>query len=301
MVDGQQRARTLIAYWNGDLTDASKVTLTEKLKSDPEIQPILRSFLKYALTVTVLDRSLSDKDVETFYVLVNSSGMRLNKPELRKAEFHDTRFLKLANEIANHPYFGDLALFTAASEGRMNDVEFVSELLAFLDAGFSDKKEEVERLYQADISAPEASILRGKALRTLERIALLNKDVPLQDTRYRQKADFYTLFAFVSKNDNMPAEMLKHCYQILLRLAPHIRPSQERCEPLFNYAINCVSQSHLKTAREARNALFEELFLNTGDAPNKTQSDIAKYFCFGDEGYIRGWGSLLFRLEALES
>lgn len=300
MVDGQQRARTLLAYWSGSLADLSKLTLSPKVKSDPGCQPTLRSFLEYSLTVSVLDQSLSDKDVENFYVLVNSSGMRLNKPELRKAAFHDTRFLRLANEIASHPYFSDLALFTAASEERMNDVEFVSELLAFIDAGFTDKKEEVERLYKDDVSEAAAALLREKALATLERIASLNNDVPLQDTRYRQKADFYTLFAFLSNNKNLHLEMLKYCYQILLRLAPHIRPSQDRCEPLFNYALNCVSQSHLKTAREARNSLLEELFLNTADIPNKTQAEIAKYFGLGDDGFTKKWGSLLFKLEVLE-
>lgn len=300
MVDGQQRARTLIGYWNGDFADKSKLTLTKEVKANPDFAVAIKSFSSYMLAICILDSSLSDAEVENFYVIVNSTGMRLNKPELRKAEYYDTRFLRLSTDVANHPHFGDLDLFSTQSEERMNDIEFASELLTFLKCGFTDKKEQVEQLYESDIPEHECETLKERAIATLAKIVALNDEVPLRDTRFRQKADFYTLFAFVSRNRDIGVELLKYCYQILLRLAPHIRPSQEECEPLFTYAINCVSQSHLKKAREARNALFEALFLNRSDFPNATQRAIADYFEFGNEGFVKLSGSLLFRIECLE-
>ena len=300
MVDGQQRARTLIGYWNGEFSDKSKVTLTKEIKANPEFTSAIASFETYPLSVCILNKSLTDSDVENFYVLVNSTGLRLNKPELRKAAYYDTRFLRLSTEIANDPLFGDLEIFTDKSEERMNDIEFVSELLTFLKFGFTDKKEQVDALYESDVSPKEADSLKGRALSTLERIQYLNAVVPINATRFKQRADFYTLFAFISNNSALVIEMLKYCYQILLRLSPHIRPSQEECEPLFTYAINCVSQSHLKKAREARNFFFETLFLNRTGTPSESQTAIAKYFGFAGEGFVKQWGFLLFRLEPLE-
>jgi hypothetical protein len=44
MVDGQQRARTLIGYWNGEFSDKSKVTLTKEIKANPEFRSTIVSF-----------------------------------------------------------------------------------------------------------------------------------------------------------------------------------------------------------------------------------------------------------------
>lgn len=299
MVDGQQRARTLIGYWNGDFSDDAELKLSESIKANPKLKPIVDSFKQYPLSMCMLDPSVSDRDVEEFYVLVNSTGLRLNRPELRKAAYYDTRFLSLCTGVANNRLFEDLRIFTEKSVDRMNDIDFVSELVTFLKYGFTDKKEMVDALYETDISASDSKELKARAVATLEKINALNAIVPIADTRFKQKADFYTLFAFVSSHPSMPQSALDHAYRILLKLSPHIRPSQEECEPLFTYAINCVSQSHLKKAREARNSLFESLFLNAANSPNDAQSAIAKYFGFGKDGFVKQDTFLMFRLEAL--
>lgn len=301
MVDGQQRARTLIGYWNGGFSDNSKVTLSDKLKSDAQSKRVVGTFASYPLSVCVLNPSVTDRDVEEFYVLVNSTGLRLNRPELRKAKYYETRFLELCTSVANDPLFEQLDLFSEKSADRMNDIDFVSELVTFLKFGFTDKKEMVDALYESDVSLEESRSLKSRAKETLQRINRLNDIVPIDATRFKQKADFYTLFAFVSMHPSLSAEVLDHSYQVFLKLSRHIRPSQEECEPLFTYAINCVSQSHLKKAREARNGLLEALFLNESNKPNDTQAAIAEYLRFGDEGYLKIAGFLLFRLQTLEA
>lgn len=299
MVDGQQRARTLIGYWTGGFSDASKLILSDEIKSDPKTLTEIESFTSYPLAICVLNKSVTDKDVESFYVLVNSTGLRLNRPELRKAEFYETRFLELCTALADDPLFEDLNLFSVKSTDRMNDIDFISELITFVKFGFTDKKEMVDELYKSDVTVRESNELKAKVQATLTRINRLNDIVPINVTRFKQKADFYTLFAFLSLHADAPPTVAQRAYHILLKLSPHIRPSQEECEPLFNYAINCVSQSHLKKAREDRNALFESLFTNKTNQPNEVQAAVADYFGFKGESYERIEGFLLFRLESL--
>jgi len=146
MVDGQQRSRSIIGYWNGEFADQARLTITDAIKVDPKNAKALESFKTYKISVTILDESFSDKEVEDFYVLVNSSGLRLNRPELFKAEYYSTRILKLATELAGSPEFEAFSLFSDKSSDRMNDIDFISELLAFLEFGFTDKKEKVDTL-----------------------------------------------------------------------------------------------------------------------------------------------------------
>lgn len=301
MVDGQQRSRSIIGYWNGEFADHNRLIISPGIKSDPRNAAAIESFLSYKLSITLLDQSFTDKEVEDFYVLVNSSGMRLNRPELFKAEYYSTKFLRLATELAGAPIFETLSLFSEKSSERMNDIDFVSELLAFLEFGFSDKKEKVDALYESDISEAQYRQLKQRSEEVLSRVAELSAITPVNKTRFKQKGDFYTLFAFIANNPRLSEAALGYFYRVFLRLAPHIRPSQEECDPLMEYAVNCVTQSNSKKAREARNKLFIELFLNSGGEPNPTQNAIAGYLGLRTPNdYERVDSSLVFRIPALE-
>ena len=300
MVDGQQRSRSIIGFLNGEFADKNKLTLSPTIKGDPSNSKAIASFLDYKLSVALLDKSYTNKEVEDFYVLVNSSGLRINRPELFKAAYYSTRLVKLATELAGTPFFETLSLFSDKSSERMNDIDFISELIAMLEFGFSDKKEKVDALYATDITDIQYQLLKKRAEAVLTRIGQLNVIVPLNRTRFKQKGDFYTLFGFLANNLNLSAEYEKRIYQILLRLSHHIRPSQEECDPLMEYAVNCVTQSNSKKARETRNKLFEELFLNSANQPNPTQKAIAKYLHISEKDYERIGSFLVWQLEALD-
>jgi hypothetical protein len=301
MVDGQQRCRAIFAYWKGELADDDKVVMTNpssakgKLAS-PEWRKIFESF---ELQVALLDQSFSDPEVEKFYVLLNTSGVRLNSPELRKADYYDTNFLSIVRELCDLDQFKSLNLFGQKSVDRMNDVEFVSELLAFLLHGFADKKERVEETYKEDISTAKVDELREEFISILNDVSTWNKRLPLQHTRYKQKNDFYTIFAFLARHRATPAEAKLYFYETLLRLDGAISPSQEKCEPLMEYALNCVSQSNSKDAREKRDALLKAIFENTSSDLNKSQKDIAKYFRMAEGAVVRKWGRTLLDNESL--
>jgi len=290
MVDGQQRARTIIGYVKGKLTDLNGN------KFDGE-----KYFLSYPLSVTLIDNILESESIEKFYALVNSSGLRLNRPELKKAEYYDTKFLTLITNLAASPEFSELQLFTESSTNRMNDVEFVSELVANLKFGISEKKEKVDNLYETDISDEEAEELQLGFQNIMKYIKFFNSIYPINKTRYKQRNDFYTLFNFIKslKPKDTLIETMNYYYEILLKIGPHINPSKENCEPLMNYATNCVSQSNSKNARQERKKFFTELFLNKNNKANETQSAILKYFGVDETALIEKSGKYTIQLEAI--
>lgn len=271
MVDGQQRARTIIGFIRGQITssDGSTFDKLEKSKS--------AEVLSYPLNITLLTKLEKGEDIEKFYSLVNATGLRLNTPEIRKAKYHDTRFLVLAQSLAASKELTSLGLFGQGTIKRMNDVELVSELLALLKYGIGEKKENVDTLYEKDISEEEERTLRLAFNHVVGVLCRFNDFYPLSKTRYKQRADLYTLFHFIHSHNELEFDSFQAYYNVLVTIGPHIRPSQEKCDPLRDYARNCVSQSNSEPARRARNRFFCELLRNKDCTPNGTQMAIIKY------------------------
>lgn len=278
MVDGQQRARTLIAYWKNVLVDHDSLTFEQRLAKSGDRESTKRSFLNYKLSVTVVTKVSDNETVEEYYALLNSSGLRLNRPELKKAEYFQTNFLKLVMDLAADERFAALKIFSASSSVRMNDVDFVSELVALLRFGITDKKEKVDELYEDDVKLGEMKTLKARFERNLDRLILINNILPLIRTRYKQKNDFFTLFYFYDCLRDSDSFVWEHMYRILIRLGPYIRPSQYKCEPLREYAHHCVTQSNSKAARITRHEILWAICCNQEQGLNPTQAKIADFF-----------------------
>ena len=277
VVDGKQRALTIFAFWRGQLQTEDGSTISTPAKNGDE-KTIKERFLEYLLNVTVITELASGESIQAFYALVNSTGLRLNRPEIRKAEFYTTNLLRLVTNLAALNEFHELGLFTRLSAQRMNDVDFVSELISQIHFGITDKKEKVDDLYKQDISEVEFTDLRNEFLRVLALIVGFDSILPISKTRYRQKNDFYTFFGFLHFHPELDKPTLDYFYRLLIKVGPYIRPSQERCEPLKTYALNCVTQSNSKNAREDRLKFFERLLLNREAIPNDVQSKLLSYF-----------------------
>jgi len=133
MVDGQQRTRAILEY----LTDCkAKGRSAERIAA-------------YRLNITLIDGLDPSLDhIETYYALVNSSGVHLNRPELSRAKFYNTRFLSLVQRLARDSGLLDLKLFSDSGVDRMVDVDFVAELLVGLLRGITDKKLVVDEVWR---------------------------------------------------------------------------------------------------------------------------------------------------------
>jgi len=272
MVDGQQRSRTIIGFLKGVISNESKQVFSDLSLADQ------RKFKAYKIAVATITNLLPGESMENYYVLVNSTGARLNRPELIKAEYFSSTFLKTIQELSENADWKELDIFTEKSKDRMNDIDFLAEILALIEYGPTEKKEKADELFKAQLEEAKIIALKAKFLATLKIIKNLNHDTPLKITRFRQKNDFYTLFHFIAKHDNMELDTYKYYYQLLLKLAPHITPSQEECEPLMDYALNCVSQSNSKNARDLRYKFFTDLLFNPSSTPNPAQNQILRFY-----------------------
>jgi uncharacterized protein with ParB-like and HNH nuclease domain len=268
MVDGQQRSRTIISFISEGFKDLSGNFFNDFDHTN---------FLKFEIPVTIITNK-EGESIEKFYALVNKTGIHLNKPEVRKADYYNTNLLKLVNEIANSSSFNSMKLFTQSSLNRMNDIEFISELIVLIKKGHVDKKTLLDDYFKTDLRSDECNEIKIKFFAIIDKINNLNKIYPISKSRYKQRNDFYTLVDFILNHQQISNETLKYFYKILILISPDIKPTQDECEPLKEYARNCVTQSNSKTARENRLIFMENLFLNNLKKANSTQSKIMKFY-----------------------
>lgn len=270
MVDGQQRSRTIFAFIE------QQFSTFENQRFNIEAFP---KFLDYKISVIIITQIDQDEIfIEDFYSLVNSAGVHLNRPELKKAEYFKTKFLKLISECNQYESFKALNLFTETVIKRMNDFDLVSELIAQLKEGVTDKKETVDKLYENDVNEEDYNDLLIRFKRTIDIINLLNILYPVKKTRYKQRNDFYTLFGFIDIHNQITIESLKYFYKLLVEFGEDIYPSNETSNVFQTYARNCVTQSNSKSARLERLAILESIFLNETASPNLAQQDILNYY-----------------------
>lgn len=278
MVDGQQRSKTIYRFVKGQIT-SSKLTGIKLFKDfDPN------EILSYRLPFIVIENLAPTDNLRDFYVLINKKGVHLNVPEVHKSEHFDKLFLKLADEVLDYQNLIELNLFTEISIKRMNDRAYVEELLGYLKLGIKEKKKVVENIYKEDISQNEYVELREKFYGIIDRIAILNTIKPIRNTRYKQKNDFFTLFSFINENLDASQDLLNYQYQILLILdrtdedgKQFIRPTNEDCDALKDYATHCVSQSNSTNARESRLLFFNSVLKNTDINKNDILIDVVNF------------------------
>lgn len=265
MVDGQQRAETICRFINGDIKDLKNRTFNEIMDKD--------RFFSYKLNVTLLSdvKESKGENIASFYALVNKQGMHLNSAEINKAQYSDQGFLLLVEELLETKEVSCLDLFSTKTKTRMNDRTLIEEIVAYMKFGFFDKREAVDELFISPPTEEETITIKEDFLNVIRRIVELNNIYPINKTRYRQRNDFFTLFSFIHKNnDILSDDLLNYQFRLLVWVDDNnmIRPSNEEIELMQKYAYACVAQSNSKKARETRLSIFELLLLHKSDDNN---------------------------------
>jgi len=270
VADGQQRTRAMLQYRNGEISDNAKIKFNQEA-----------NFLEYKLSIQIIDSSVSREEIMEFYVKVNRAGLKLNTAELRKADNFDSRILPVLERLTESQEFKEIEIFTKRQQDRMVDREYIEELAALLLFGVQDKKEAaIKRLYESEdsLTTEQLSEMEEEFKRILALVNRMQSQFDFADSRYSQRNDFYTLFQFIHEVLPQSDDFFRTCFDVLFKIAPDISPSNDECEPFQEYALNCVSQSNSKKARENRIGFFDDLLLNDTSTPNDTQQAILDYY-----------------------
>lgn len=271
MVDGQQRAITIHKFINNEFADLHKKYYREYAAN---------SFINYRLNVVLLeDFKNGIESKEEFFYLVNKRGVQLNPSEVNHAYYYDTDFMKLVNKMSEYQSLIDLDIFTDKTALRMNDRSLIEELAAYLFRGITDKRNAVENLFEEKIEEGVANYEYSHFCKIIDRIKEFQTIKPINQTRYKQRNDFYTLFCFIDTHIEDVIETQVEQFKVLAFISDNglIMPSNDEYELFKEYAINCVSQSNSKRARERRLLFFEDLLANISNNPTEVQLQLIEF------------------------
>lgn len=268
VIDGQQRISAILAFLRDDFALNHPFTGKNKGKTFSELDAETQDhFLSYQIDFNETIKP-TDREIREVYARVNKYTVPLTKQELRRADFPGD-FLDISEELALNNYFDEIGIFTPANRRRYGDVEYVSELLAAMIDGIQDKKNTLDNFYIKFAEWDESNKMEildrfSGVLRELGFI--FNGSLDISETRFRQKADFYTLFLvideFVSKGLTVEHKYIEPLQEDLIILQENIRPESD-VEICSEYAIKCVSQANSASSRRWRHRFLKPILAGT--------------------------------------
>lgn len=267
VIDGQQRITTILSFLDDGFTLEDPYRGPYDGKKFSELpQEVRDDILLYAIDFNEAS-GLPPEELREVYSRVNKYLVPLNRQELRKADFPG-EFLKISEELANLDSLDDMGLFNATARRRSLDVEYVSELLAAQLRGISDKKDAIDECCRDYATWPEANSTAARvefegAISDIAKI--FDSTYPMKKTRWKQKADFYSLFFAVlslrREGFVLPVDV-SFLRQDLMLLDERIAPTSE-VPILSKYAVYCVSQANSASSRNWRMAFIRAILRGT--------------------------------------
>lgn len=150
IVDGQQRLRTVLSF----LDDGFKVSASHNKDISGKFFSELRedaqkNLLSYEFVVDLL-QDLPDKEVVDIFTRLNTYAITLNPQELRHANFlGEFRSLVYFLSKEYYTFWTKYSIFNEQNILRMQEAEFISELLiAMIDGIQSKQKLVIDRYYK---------------------------------------------------------------------------------------------------------------------------------------------------------
>lgn len=268
VIDGQQRISAILSFLKDQFPLNAPYVGEFQGKFFSELpEEVRNAFLQYRVDFNEAIE-FSDEELRETYSRLNKYSVALTKQELRRADFPGD-FLRSAEALALHDYLEEAKIFTVANRRRSADVEFISELLAGLLAGPQDKRDNLDTFYltYAIWNEEERASVETRFLMVLDDLQhIFSGDLPISSTRFRQKADFYSLMLAIDalKRDGgtIDGVSLQDLREDIRTLDYSIAPESD-CRDCRDYAIKCVSQANSQSSRRWRMEFLRAIFSGT--------------------------------------
>lgn len=255
VVDGQQRLTAILKFLRDEVTlkkPYNGLFLNKKYSQLPKEER--DKFIRYKIDINEIFNP-TDEEIRDLYSRVNKYTVQLNKQELRKADFPGD-FIALAEQLAENEFLENSGIFTVKQRRRMLDVEFVEELLTILVAGIQDKKDYIDSMCEEYMTMDNREEVKCEFLEIVRDISKIFDAavIPLKNTRFKQKSDFYSLFACVAAlrlEGTLKEENMGEVRQRLKVLDEQIGPQSEQDE-YREYATRCLSDANSLSNRKWR-------------------------------------------------
>lgn len=267
VIDGKQRLSTILRFINNEIAlppdydvgafGDSRLNGKKFCELEGELQEFKMQFWRYVLSVEYIETD--DEDViNNVFDRLNRNGEPLEPQELRNARYYDTELIKMVNNLSE---FVDWNSLGKVKVSRMQDAEFVSELVFFLlerepmDASKRENIDEYYKKWAQKLTQEKSKEIESTFIKTISFMS----DLKIDYERYKINgvSHFYALFGFSYKcqirNCNRQEISLKIC-----DFYKRLRGNDGCCEEVSEYKDSMQSNTRSKGQRIRRiNALMK--------------------------------------------
>lgn len=214
VVDGQQRIRAILSYYKDEISSLHPETGKRvKYKELNALQK--QKFLMTPLPVGYL-QSATDADVIDIFARINSVAKSLNSQEKRNAQYSGLfKQFCVAESTKRLEFFRKYGIFSANDFSRMNEVQFMADLIINLIGGltgYSSKKlDDYYKRYDDNFEYGEE--ISVKLNNIFDNIICLNPDVII-NTIFQRPPLFFSLIMAIQ--DRLPDIDTKRLEQSLI-------------------------------------------------------------------------------------
>lgn len=209
VVDGQQRIRAVLGYLNDEF--AARHPSHLKPVKYSALTPVQKTNFKMTKIPIGVLVSANEADVIEIFGRLNSISKTLNPQEKRNARFSGAmKQFCLENAAKQVAYWRDSGVFSATNISRMDEVEFVSDIVFNFVYGLSDfSATKIDKLYREyDEAFAQEEDIQKRFDRVFEILGAL-KTPTIKDTIFSRSPIFFSLFLVLDKKKKISIKKLE--------------------------------------------------------------------------------------------
>jgi hypothetical protein len=148
IVDGQQRVRACLEFIRGEFSlSADDSPKWPDMGFSDLSEDERKRIYNYNFVVRILPE-LPDNELRAIFSRLNRNVVALNKQELRHATYWG-EFIQSVENVADNESWSEVGLFTPNDIRMMIDIEYISELAIGYMHGLQNKKDTLDKWYEA--------------------------------------------------------------------------------------------------------------------------------------------------------
>lgn len=193
VVDGQQRIRAILSFYRGEIS-AFHPDEKRRLKFSDLNASQKQRFLMTPIPIGYL-QGATDGDVIDIFARINSVAKSLNAQEKRNAKFSGAfKQFCVYESTKRLEFFRQYSIFSANDFARMNEVQFMSDLIInMLDGLTSYSSSKLDKYYARYDDIFDRSDEISDLLETLFEIILQIEPTAIKDTIFNRPPLFFSL------------------------------------------------------------------------------------------------------------
>lgn len=256
VVDGQQRCRSIIGFvldeFSSKHPNHEKKVKFSQLKKDEQQKYLLTSIpVGYLL-------GANDEDVIDIFGRINSISKSLNAQEKRNAAYSgEMKQLCLKQASSRTKFWRNYGIFTANDIARMNETQFISDIVFNLINGLSDySSSKLDTLYKEyDESLDEANEISARLDKAFDKVANLPPE-RITSTIFNRSPILFSLILII--DEIQPA--MKVLEKVILAVDERYNSEENKTEEDLKFIEACKSTTQRIAQRRVRDKYIRSFF-----------------------------------------